>query len=68
MFCQVLFLGCELDCFERYGVAHCTCPKPGYKLGKWVFFANRFNTNFKTDFNKMTDLTLILRLIFKTEH
>jgi len=25
--------GCELDCFERYGVAHCTCPKPGYKLG-----------------------------------
>lgn len=25
--------GCELDCFERYGVAHCTCPKPGFKIG-----------------------------------
>jgi len=24
--------GCELNCFERYGVAHCTCPKSGFKL------------------------------------
>merc|ERR1719454_1354626 len=23
---------CEMDCFERYGVAHCACPKPGLKL------------------------------------
>jgi len=23
---------CEMDCFERYGQAYCTCPKPGLKL------------------------------------
>jgi len=23
---------CEMDCYERYGIAHCTCPKPGLKL------------------------------------
>ena len=25
---------CEMDCFERYGVAYCSCPKPGLELGK----------------------------------
>jgi nephronectin len=23
---------CEMDCFERYGVAYCSCPKPGLEL------------------------------------